>query len=123
MPQRLCRYDEIPEPGCRGIALAPGRAYADIVLVRWEQRLYAYRNECPHTGAPMEDGPDGFMDYTGYYLQCCIHGALFRIDDGLCIQGPCLHCHLSPVAVAVEDGWVVATVEAADAPSPQEPAR
>ncbi|MBK8181915.1 MAG: Rieske 2Fe-2S domain-containing protein [Candidatus Competibacteraceae bacterium] len=104
----LCRLDELPEGESRGFAAKPDARYADIVVVRAHQGIYAYRNRCPHTGAPMEWEPDRFLDFSGTLIQCGIHGALFRFDDGYCIAGPCARQSLRRIAVIERDGWLVA---------------
>lgn len=104
----LCRLDDLPVGVSKGITVRPGARYADIVLVRTENGIFAYRNCCPHTGAPMEWEPDQFLDYTGTAIQCGIHGALFRIDDGYCVSGPCVRQSLQPIALTEQDGWLIA---------------
>ncbi len=104
----LCRLEDIPEGGSKGVALDPESVYADVLLVRREGRVYAYRNSCPHTGAPMEWQPDQFLDYRDHYIQCGIHAALFRVEDGFCVQGPCARQSLTPLAVVVREGRVLA---------------
>jgi nitrite reductase/ring-hydroxylating ferredoxin subunit len=106
--QLLCRLEEIPEGSSRGFSAQADAPYADILVVRLGEGVYAYRNRCPHTGAPMEWQPDQFLDYQGRYIQCGIHGALFRIEDGYCIAGPCVRQSLGKIAVAVQDGFIVA---------------
>ncbi len=107
----LCDLASIPDGGSRGYAVDPEAAYADLVLVRRGERVHAFRNRCPHTGAPMEWVPHRFLDTTGDYIQCGLHAALFRIEDGYCIAGPCARRSLDPVVVAVRDGMVVALEE------------
>lgn len=107
-PYVLCPLAEIPEGDSRGFKADPGAPYADILIVRRGNRLYAYRNRCPHTGAPMEWQPDQFLDYTEHFIQCGIHAALFRIEDGYCIKGPCARRALDKIAIEVRDGLVIA---------------
>ncbi len=104
----LCRLSDLAEGDSKGFAADPEARYADIVVVRTPQGIYAYRNQCPHTGAPMEWESDQFLDYTGTLIQCGIHGALFQINDGYCISGPCARQRLRPIAVREQDGWLVA---------------
>lgn len=104
----LCRLEELAEGESKGFAASPKAPYADIVVVRTHQGIYAYRNRCPHTGAPMEWQPDRFLDYTGTLIQCGIHGALFQIEDGYCIAGPCARQSLQSIAVIERDGWLIA---------------
>ena len=40
------------------------------------------------------------------YLHCDGHGALFRVEDGVCVDGPCVGERLAPVPVRVADGMV-----------------
>lgn len=89
-----CSLDELPDDGCKGIG--------DVVLVRRDGQLYVYRNHCPHLGLPLEWMPDQFLDREGHYLQCATHGALFRIDNGLCVSGPCLGDALEALPYRVE---------------------
>ncbi len=113
MEQRiLCRVDEVPEGGTRGVTLTPGRRYADLIVARRDGRIHVYANRCPHTGAPMEWEPDKFMDLDGEYLTCGIHGALFRVDDGYCVRGPCARRSLAALAVEIRDGLVLADAAA-----------
>ncbi len=104
----LCHMDDLAEDHSKGIVVNPASRYADIVLVRTRKGIYAYRNRCPHTGAPMEWEPDQFLDCTATVIQCGIHGALFRIEDGYCVSGPCVRQSLQPVELIERDGWLIA---------------
>lgn len=104
----LCRLDDLAEGQSKGIAIGPDSRYADILVVRTRTGIYAYRNHCPHTGAPMEWEPDQFLDHSHTLIQCGIHGALFRIEDGYCVTGPCARQSLRRVAVIERAGWLVA---------------
>ena len=79
--------------------LRPDARYADLIVVCTARGLFGYRNRCPHTGAPMEWEPDRFLDISGTLIQCGIHGALFRIEDGYCLSGPCARQSLQAVAL------------------------
>lgn len=72
---------------------------APCFAVQWEGRQYAYRNSCPHTGAPLNWQPNNFLNFEGDLIQCALHGALFRIEDGVCLHGPCLGRQLERVAL------------------------
>lgn len=82
----------------------------DILVVRQGQRVYGYRNSCPHIGGPLDWVADQFLDLHREYIQCATHAALFRITDGVCVAGPCTGDHLVPVPPAVKDGVVILTV-------------
>ncbi len=100
----LCRLDEIPVPGSKGVALGERRG---IFIVHDGTGVHAYHNACPHIGIPLDWVPDQFLTLDKNLIQCATHGALFRVRDGYCIGGPCLGASLTPVAVAVVDGAVM----------------
>ena len=106
----LCRLDDIPDNSGRGysVGLPDEPSPVDILVVRRGMLIKAYRNVCPHKGLNLDWVPDRFMDPTGEYLQCANHDALFRIEDGYCVSGPCAGARLKPVAVHVDPNGDVA---------------
>ncbi|GAB5358936.1 hypothetical protein AAMO2058_000501600 [Amorphochlora amoebiformis] len=81
---------------------------ASIILARKADNVYGYLNRCPHMRLPLEWFPDKFMSVDGLNLQCATHGALFDVETGVCIHGPCIGKALSPVEVSVgENGEVL----------------
>lgn len=103
----LCALDAIPDPGSRGFDLELGGDRPQrVFVVRHRGRLAAYRNRCPHTGAPLEWLPDTFLDPENSFIQCAIHGALFRPEDGYCLRGPCSGQSLTALDVSVCDARV-----------------
>ena len=97
--------EEIEEPGSRGCSLADMDGVAFFV-VRKPGGVYAYRNRCPHTGAPLEWLPDEFLDLDKSFIECAMHGALFRVEDGVCLRGPCAGDALQALEVRIADGLV-----------------
>jgi nitrite reductase/ring-hydroxylating ferredoxin subunit len=53
-------------------------------------------NRCPHVGTPLDWAENEFLDREGRHIVCATHGALFRIDDGRCVAGPCQGDRLEP---------------------------
>ncbi len=85
-------------------------------LVRRGDQVHAYRNECPHAGNRLEWKPDAFLTKDGSLIMCSVHGANFRIHDGLCIAGPCMGRVLTELAVSVVAGRVeIRLADATDA--------
>ena len=106
-PHDLCALDELDDPGSRGFELEQGcGSTLRLFLVRKDGMLAAYRNSCPHTGAPLEWLPDQFLDLDGSLIQCAIHGALFRPEDGYCLRGPCVGASLERLELVVAEGRV-----------------
>lgn len=101
---RLCPLTAIPVGGATGFRLETNSGMRDILVVRLDDHYYAYLNSCPHTGASLDWQPNQFLDSSGTLIQCSTHGALFRIEDGLCIYGPCLNRALTPLMTQIEDG-------------------
>ena len=68
--------------------------------------IAAFVNSCPHTGGPLDWVEDQFVDLDRRHILCATHGALFRIEDGHCLAGPCKGKRLTAVAVVVTEGEV-----------------
>ncbi len=92
----------------RGILPHPG-APRRVIVTRRDGRLYGWLDNCPHYdgGSPMAWRRDAYLDGSGDYLACHAHGALFDIESGECLIGPCLGMALTSVSLRVEDGQVV----------------
>jgi len=99
---RLCRLDELPERGTRGFDLGPDAEPRDIFLYRDGARVLAYENLCPHLGASLDGVPDRFLAPDGRHFRCSTHGALFRVEDGHCVAGPCRGFSLAQLSVEVD---------------------
>lgn len=108
----LCRLEEIADGTGKGFAIETAAGPRDIFVVRDGAAAYGYVNSCPHTGTPLDWTPDKFMSEDGRYIQCATHGALFRIEDGDCIAGPCAGDSLAGVPLTVDaEGRVVLLAE------------
>lgn len=80
---------------CPSASLAPDSSRGfeidgcKLLAVRRDGIAYFYINRCPHRGIPLEWQPDQFLDSSASLIQCATHGALFLIENGECIAGPC----------------------------------
>lgn len=103
----LCRLSDIPDGGSLGLAPNP-RGRDQILLVRKGSRVFGYVNNCPHYDrAPMGWRKDEFLNGDRSLIMCASHGALFRIEDGVCVLGPCIGQALQPVPLRVLEGKVL----------------
>jgi len=102
----LCDLDTITDPGSRGFDIDVNGDGQGLFIVRQDNRVFAYRNSCPHTGAPLDWSPDQFLDMDGALIQCAMHGALFSIETGECLHGPCVGASLETLPIAVIDDQV-----------------
>ena len=115
-PAALCRLDDIPEGEARGFAVdpaelgepeEPGGRPLDLLIARRGEAVFGYVNSCPHVGSPLDWTPDRFMSPDRRHLMCGTHGALFRIEDGFCVHGPCAGKQLRPIALVLSQDGVV----------------
>jgi nitrite reductase/ring-hydroxylating ferredoxin subunit len=99
----LCHSNEIAEGKSKGFHLGERFVFA----VKKYDHIYVYENSCPHLGIQLEWQPDEFLDSEASMIQCSTHGALFKIDDGECLMGPCLGQSLTAVEFHLNDGQIV----------------
>lgn len=103
----------LPAPGeCNEFTVEQGKQKTlEGFVVAAENGFYAYRNRCPHTGAPLNWQPNQFLNYENDMIQCALHGALFRIEDGRCLHGPCMGQSLEHLPLQCEGDMLVIEVE------------
>jgi len=77
-----------------------------ILAVRKGLSIYLYNNSCPHIHSPLDFIPGRFLTPEKDLILCSTHGALFRIEDGHCVFGPCIGKRLEPIACTVRNGAV-----------------
>ena len=111
----MCGSEELP-PGGRRIATVGGR---EIGVFNLGDRLVAYRNHCPHQGAPVCLGrvagttlPSTPGEYVygrhGRILHCPWHGWQFDLETGEALFGH--RVRLAPVDVELIDGSIVISI-------------
>jgi len=118
----LAELDDIPEGG--GIEWRNEDDPLDsVVLFKRQGQVYAYLNSCPHQGRPLGLGrPGGTMPRRFIFdpeqrLMCPHHGAIFEVEDGQCVSGPCRGAALTPVAIEVAGRRVYRRGDASAEPS------
>jgi nitrite reductase/ring-hydroxylating ferredoxin subunit len=109
-PTVLCRLDALAEPGSKGYTFGSGGHRREIFVVRDAAGVHGYENVCPHKDMILDGVPDQFLTLDKKHILCINHGARFRIDDGVCVHGPCKGKRLTPLAVEIIDGQVVLVV-------------
>ena len=87
--------------------------------------LSARTTSCAPTGIaapiwayPLNWMPEKFLDLDGSLIQCSSHGALFQIDSGECIAGPCTGDRLQQVELRIDGDSIYV---AANQPMPAAP--
>ena len=103
----ICPLHELADPGSRGFTLGRGEWPLKGFVVRKGDVVRAYVNHCPHAGYPLNWNPDQFLAPESSVIRCVMHGALFEIETGDCILGPCAGQALQPLAIHVRNGYVI----------------
>jgi nitrite reductase/ring-hydroxylating ferredoxin subunit len=78
-----------------------------LFAVKKDDQIFVYWNRCPHLGTPLEWEENRFLDADGALIQCSTHGALFQIEDGHCLVGPCRGKYLEKAPFIIDNGMVL----------------
>jgi nitrite reductase/ring-hydroxylating ferredoxin subunit len=101
----ICHHDLLSDPGSRGFSLETNGQTVEGFIVKNDSAYFAYRNSCPHTGAPLDWVEHQFLDLDESLIQCAVHDARFLIDSGECVFGPCPGERLEKLDIVVlQDG-------------------
>lgn len=104
--QLLCTVESVPDNGCAEVRLGSGDDAFAVLLYRRDGHVRAYVNSCPHFSLPLNARPGEFLLLNDAKVMCAWHCAIFRLDDGLCIDGPAEGMALEPIQVEVRDSQV-----------------
>ncbi|MDC8831866.1 Rieske (2Fe-2S) protein [Alteromonas gilva] len=102
---RLCELSEL----ARGpLGFDPFDDGQDTVFaVLKDGKVYAYTDICPHYGdTTLPWKKNAYLDHAEKHIVCAAHGALFTIEDGLCVSGPCRGQFLAAVPVTIKNNTV-----------------
>ena len=99
----LCHVDDIEEASSKGFDIGN----KGIFVVKKDEQIFVYYNYCPHLGTQLEWQEDQFLDSDGALIQCSTHGALFQIDSGQCLVGPCKGKHLKAIPFELGNDFIV----------------
>jgi nitrite reductase/ring-hydroxylating ferredoxin subunit len=106
----VARLSDIDDPGALESSVGVGDWPFRGLIVRWQGRVFAYVNICPHQRHPLNLTPRGFFTPDRDALICSSHGARFAPDTGLCIRGPCSGRSLDPLPCRVDGDTVRVTL-------------
>ncbi|MEG8024307.1 Rieske 2Fe-2S domain-containing protein [Sphingomonas aurantiaca] len=106
---KLAPVDAVAEGKARNfvVQMRAGRFHGFVV--RKDDAVVGYVDRCPHMGLPLAQVLDDYLTPRGDLIACSWHSALFEIDSGVCVGGPCGGTRLTPWPVAVVDGMIVTT--------------
>jgi nitrite reductase/ring-hydroxylating ferredoxin subunit len=110
----LCKLDDLEDHCAMELTIEERQLFA----VRQGNSIFAYWNLCPHRNSPLNWVPNQFLDTENQLIQCALHGALFEIESGLCIAGPCSGDSLQPVELRCEDHFYYVAANQKMPPAP-----
>lgn len=111
MLYKACLSTDLTDPGSKQVEISVGRQTHELFIVLKDAQFFAYRNSCPHTGAPLNWQEDQFLDLDNSFIQCGVHDARFEIASGLCVAGPCNGDKLSPLKLQIEGNQILVELE------------
>ena len=101
---KICMMEDIPEREARAYETPKGDT---IFITQRDGMYYAYQNVCPHLQVELEFLENQFLDRDQEYIESSTHGALFMVETGECISGPCLGQSLEKVEISIHsDGGI-----------------
>ena len=63
--------------------------YLPAFVLRKDEQVVAYLNRCAHLPMEMDWNPGIFFDEEFTHIVCSTHYAVYEIETGRCLQGPC----------------------------------
>ena len=104
----LCLLSDLKNGEAKGFNVEGSGIAQRLIIVRQGDGVKAYINLCPHIGSRLDGDVGQFLDDEDpTMLLCDSHAALFRIEDGVCVKGPCEGDKLFPADVTVVGNAVV----------------
>jgi nitrite reductase/ring-hydroxylating ferredoxin subunit len=100
---RLGPIEQIDDGKARAFVLQLRAGRFHGFVVRRGDQVRGYVDRCPHMGLPLAQVLDDYLTPSGDLIVCSWHSALFRVDDGACVGGPCSGQRLTEWPITVED--------------------
>jgi len=94
------RVGSVSELASEGLGHAVKADGLDIAVFKWEDRVFAIENLCPHLGFPLSEG----IVQEGEII-CSWHGWRVRLEDGSCRRER-EHAKVYPCEIRGDDVWI-----------------
>jgi nitrite reductase/ring-hydroxylating ferredoxin subunit len=103
----ICRSEDLTEGG-EGVRFEVEHQgdRQSAFVIRWRGQARAFFNRCGHVPVELDYQPGQFFDFSGHYLICATHGALYDPATGACQGGRCNGIGLEAVPVTERDGGI-----------------
>jgi len=98
---------------CSDIQSFPGmnadpEDYLPAFVLRKNQLVVAYLNRCAHLPMEMDWNPAEFFDEGFNHIVCATHYAVYEIETGNCLRGPCPKgAKLIPLAIKIVEEEII----------------
>lgn len=102
----LCPFEDLADGTARNFVLQMRAGRFHGFVVRKGETAHGFVDQCPHAGVPLARSFDDYLTPDGQMIACSWHGALFRIEDGECVGGPCVGQRLREWPIIIDSGWV-----------------
>ena len=99
----VAKLSDIEEGSATNIVIELADGYRHLILTRKADEVNVFLNSCPHTGVRLDWKVGVFLTVDKAHLQCSTHGALFELDSGFCVAGPCINQCLVKLQTKVYD--------------------
>ena len=104
----LCGLDDLANGEAVLLCFGDGADKCEIFIQGHDGGAVAYVNACPHFNISLNWREPKFLNGAGDRFLCVNHYAQFRVADGYCDEGVCEGHWLTPVAIRIEGGRVLA---------------
>lgn len=103
----ICASAELVDGG-KGVCFEVGNGMdgTPAFAIRFRGHVYGYLNRCGHVPVELDWKPGEFFDFSGLYLICATHGALYDPATGACLGGRCNRRGLDALRMIEENGGV-----------------
>jgi nitrite reductase/ring-hydroxylating ferredoxin subunit len=98
---KLCSLNEIEDGNSGRFFAETDGQMKNYIVVRKGTVAFVYLNSCPHIGTPLDFSTGRFLSPDKSMIMCSTHGALFKIEDGYCVSGPCADQSLGAVSFEI----------------------
>lgn len=107
-PIVVCNLDDLEEGRSFGVDVHENLA---LFVVKKYDQYFVYLNKCPHLGIRLEWQENQFLDMDTELIECSTHGALFEIETGNCIAGPCSGDQLTRISHTIKENQIIVELD------------
>ena len=80
------------------------------IVIQKDGAYFAYQNLCMHLAVTLDLNDENFFTHDKTHLQCHMHGAMYEVETGFCVAGPCQGTRLKSLELRVEPNRLVIRV-------------